>query len=246
MYDFSEKVVVVTGAAKGIGAVTAQRFVQEGASCVVFADLELEAAQAAAAQADPEGTHTLAVACNVADPASVKAAFDEIREKAGKVDILVNNAGITRDAMAHKMTTDQFDSVVKVNLNGAFYCCSEVLPCMEERGFGRIISLSSLASRGNVGQANYAASKAGIIGLTKTLSLESAAKGVTVNCIAPGMIFTDMIRHVPEKVQESMKNMVPMKRFGEPEEVASVIAFLASDQASYISGQCIYVTGGWF
>ncbi len=246
MYDFNGKTVVVTGAAQGIGLEIAKRFAEESAACVAILDLKQEALETAAAEIDPAGKMVFPAVCDVTDTESVRKVFDNITKKTGKIDILINNAGITRDAMAHKMTQDQFDMVVKVSLYGAFNCASQVLAGMKERGYGRIISLSSLASRGNVGQANYAAAKAGVIGLTKTMSLEAASRGVTVNCIAPGMIYTDMIRHVPEKVQESMKNMVPMKRFGEPREVANVAVFLASDEASYISGQCIYVTGGWF
>ena len=244
MYDFSGKIAVVTGAAQGLGAAMAQRFLQDGAEGVALLDLKQEALAATAARLDPVGKRTLAVLCNVAEPQSVEAAFARIGERFGRVDILINNAGITRDALAAKMTAAQFDPVVQVSLNGAFYCVQQVIGGMRERGWGRIISLSSLAARGNVGQANYAAAKAGIIGLTKTLAFELAQYNITVNCIAPGMINTDIIKTVPEKQMEVFLKNIPMHRVGEPEEVASLAAFLASDEAAYISGQCIKITGG--
>jgi NAD(P)-dependent dehydrogenase (short-subunit alcohol dehydrogenase family) len=188
----------------------------------------------------------MAVVCNVADSDSVAEAFKRVRQRFGRVDILVNNAGITRDALIHKMTNDQFDLVVKVSLYGTFYCIKQVVDGMRERGYGRIISMSSLASRGNVGQANYAAAKAGIVGLTKTLAMELGPKNVTVNCIAPSMINTDIIRTIPEKVLAGMTAAVPLRRVGEPEEVSALVAYLASDEGSYISGQCINITGGWW
>ena len=144
------------------------------------------------------------------------------------------------------MTYEQFDQAVKVSLYGTFYCIKQVIGGMREREYGRIISMSSIASRGNVGQANYAAAKAGIIGLTKTLAMESGPKNVTVNCLAPSMINTDIIKTIPENVLAGMTKAVPMRRVGEPEEVSSVVAFLASDEASYVSGQCLYVSGGWW
>ncbi len=244
MYDFSNKIVVITGAARGIGAAMAERFLRDGAEGVAMIDMDKDALEAKAKELDPDGTRTFADVCNVADYADVEACFAKIKERFGRVDILVNNAGITRDAMSWKMTPEQFDAVMKVSLYGAFNCSKQVIPDMKEAGFGRIISLSSLAHRGNIGQANYSAAKAGIIGMTKTLAMELSAKGITVNCIAPGMVYTDIIKTVPEKVQEAMKASVPMKRFGEAYEVANLAAFLASDEASYISGQCIKITGG--
>lgn len=245
MYNFEGRIAVVTGAAQGIGAAIAEKLLKEGADGVALVDMNAEILADTAKKLDPEGSRTMTVTCNVADEKSVAEAFKKIEARFGKIDILVNNAGVARDAMSWKMTEDQFDTVLKVSLYGAFYCAKQVINGMKDRGYGRIISMSSLANRGNVGQANYSAAKAGIVGLTKTLSMELAAKGITVNCIAPGMIYTDIIKHVPEKVQESMKAMIPMKRFGEPEEVASLAAFLASDEAAYISGQCINITGGW-
>lgn len=245
MYDFSNKVAVVTGAAQGLGAAIAKRFLADGIKGVALVDLNAEAVRDMAVKLDPEGQRTFAAACNVADEEAVQQVFEKIHQHFGHIDILVNNAGITRDAMSYKMTGEQFDAAVKVSLYGSFYCTRQVLNGMKERGYGRIVSLSSLAHRGNVGQVNYSAAKAGVIGMTKTLSLELAAKGITANAIAPGMINTDIIKTVPQNVQDSMKTAIPMRRFGEPEEVASLVAFLASDESSYISGQCINISGGW-
>lgn len=244
MYDYNGKVAVVTGAAQGIGACIAERFLREGAD-VVMLDLKEDVLVSKAAEIDPEREHTMVLPLDVADYDAVADAFRKITERYGKVDILVNNAGITRDAMAHKMTSEQFDMVLKVSLYGAFNCSRQVIAGMKERNYGRIISLSSLANRGNIGQLNYSSAKAAIVGFTKTLSMELAANGITVNCVAPGMIYTDIIKSVPDKVQEQMKAMVPAKRFGQPEEVANLVAFLASDEAAYISGQSINITGGW-
>lgn len=244
MYSFTGKFVAVTGAAQGLGAAMAQRFLQDDAEGVALLDVNREGLQAAAQRLDPAGTRTIAVVCNVADHRSVEEAFAQIGERFGRIDILINNAGITRDAMSHKMAAEQFDPVVQVSLNGAFYCAQQVLGKMREQGWGRIISLSSLAAGGNIGQANYSAAKAGIIGLTKTLALELAQHHITVNCIAPGLINTEIIRSVPEKQMEAFLRSIPMHRVGEPEEVASLAAFLASDEAAYITGQCVKITGG--
>lgn len=244
MFIFSDKVVVVTGAAQGLGAAMAQRFLHEGAEAVALLDANLETLSVTAAHLDPGGKRTLSLHCNVANHSSVKKAFTQIDSHFGRVDVLINNAGITRDALAGKMTAEQFDLVVDVSLNGAFYCARQVIAGMRARGWGRIISLSSMSSQGNVGQANYAAAKAGVVGLTKTLSDELAAKNITVNCIAPGLINTDIITTIPPKQMEALLHKIPMGRIGEPEEVAALAAFLASDEAAYITGQCIMINGG--
>jgi 3-oxoacyl-[acyl-carrier protein] reductase len=244
MYDFRGRIVAITGAAQGLGAAMAERFLKDGAEGVAMIDLKLDTLEDTAKRLDPDRLRTMAIACNVADSQSVVEAFKKINDRFGRVDILINNAGITRDAMAHKLTVEQFNSVVQVSLNGAFYCVQQVVGGMRERGWGRIISLSSLAYRGNIGQANYSAAKAGIIGLTKTLAFELGQKNITVNCIAPGMINTDIVKTVPEKVMAEFLKATPLHRLGEPDEVASLAAFLASDEAAYISGQCIKITGG--
>lgn len=244
MYDFNGKIVAVTGAAQGLGAAMVQRFLQEGAAGVALLDLNQEGLKATAARLDPAGTRTITVLCNVADHRSVEEAFSQISARFSRVDILINNAGITRDSMSHKMMVEQFDPVVQVSLNGAFYCVQQVIGGMRERGWGRVISLSSLAADGNIGQVNYSAAKAGVIGMTKTLALELASHNITVNCIAPGLINTDIIKSVPEKQMEVFLKNIPMHRVGEPEEVANLAVFLASDEAAYITGQCIKITGG--
>jgi NAD(P)-dependent dehydrogenase (short-subunit alcohol dehydrogenase family) len=246
MYNFSGKKAVVTGAAQGLGKSIALRLLEDGAEGVALLDLKADALEQAASALDPSGKRALPVPCNVADPESVAQAFRAVLERFGQVDILVCNAGITRDAMAHKMTNAQFDEVIKVSLYGTFYCVKQVIDGMRERCSGRIIAMSSIASRGNVGQANYAAAKAGIIGLTKTLSMELGPKNVTVNCVAPSMINTDIIKTIPEKILASMAASVPMRRIGEPREVADLVAYLASDEAGYINGQCINITGGYW
>lgn len=244
--EFESRIVVVTGAAKGLGRAIAERFFADGAEKVIMLDVAEDQVNAAAKEIDPEGTGTWAAACDVSDPACVESVFAEIQEKFGRIDILVNNAGITRDAMFHKMTNEQFDQVLKVSLYGTFYCSRQVVDGMRSRGWGRIINMSSLANRGNIGQANYATAKAGIVGLTSTMAMELGRSGITVNCLAPSLINTDMIKTVPEDLKQKMTKSVPVRRLGEPEEVASLVAYLAGEEAGYISGQCIKVTGGWW
>ena len=244
MYDFSKRIVAVTGAAQGLGFAMAERFLKDGALGVALLDVKEEVLKEAQNRLDPEGRRTCALLCDVADAQSVEQAFSQVFTRFGQVDILVNNAGITRDAFAAKMTLDQFDTVVQISLNGAFYCSKQVIGAMRERGWGRIISLSSMAAYGNIGQTNYSAAKAGIIGMTKTLAEELAPRNITVNCIAPGLIRTDIIKTIPEKQMEVFVNNIPAGRIGEPEEVANLTAFLASDEAAYISGQCIKISGG--
>jgi len=244
MYDFSEKIVAITGAAKGLGYATAERFLADGAKGVALLDIQEETLNEAQKNLDPTASRTLPVVCDVGKYESVEAAFAKVQDHFGKIDILVNNAGITKDAFAAKMTPEQFDITVQISLNGAFYCAKQVIGGMRERGWGRIVSLSSMAAEGNIGQSNYAAAKAGLIGWTKTLSDELANKGITVNTIAPGLINTDIIKTIPDAVMEKLINNIPAKRIGEPKEVADLIAFLASDQAAYISGQNIKISGG--
>lgn len=244
--DFENKIVVVTGAAKGLGREIAKRFFADGTEMTVLLDVDKDLVCAAAREIDPEGKRVLAKACDVSDPACVEIVFAELQKEFGRVDILVNNAGITSDALFHKMSNEQFDRVLKVSLYGTFYCSRQVVAGMRERGWGRIINMSSLANRGNVGQANYAAAKAGIIGLTKTMAMELGRNGITVNCLAPSLINTDIIKTVPEELKAKMVSSVPVRRIGEPEDVASVVVFLAREEAGYISGQCINITGGWW
>ena len=244
---FQGKVAIVTGGSRGIGYATAAGFQNEGATVVLCASRQETAEQAAKQlrQATPTA-QVEGIWPDLSSFSEVQSAFDAVAERYGRIDILVNNAGITRDAMSYKMTAGQFDAAVKVSLYGSFYCVQQVVNGMRERGYGRIVSMSSLASRGNVGQLNYASAKAGIIAMTQTLSMELGRYNITANCVAPGMINTDIIKTVPEKNMNAILSNIPMRRVGEPEEVASLVAFLASDEASYISGQCVRITGGWF
>ena len=244
MYDFSGRIIVVTGAAKGLGYAMAERFLADNAAGVALLDINARDLEDAKKRLDPKDERTLSVVCDVGNYKSVEVAFTKVHDNFKQVDVLINNAGITRDALAVKMTPEQFDLTVQVSLNGAFYCAKQVMAGMRERGWGRIISLSSMAAEGNFGQANYAAAKAGIIGMTRTLSDELVGNGVTVNCIQPGLINTDIIETIPDNVMEKLINHIPAKRIGQPKEVADLIAFLASEQSSYISGQSIKISGG--
>jgi NAD(P)-dependent dehydrogenase (short-subunit alcohol dehydrogenase family) len=241
---FSGKIAVVTGAAQGIGAAIAKRLYDDGADYVALLDLNAEKLAAAASAIDPEGKRVGAHVCNVSKPESVNEVFAQIGQRFGRIDILVNNAGITRDAMLHKMTDEQWLSVIDVNLNSMYYCCKAVVPGMRERKYGKIVNLASVSAFGNIGQTNYGASKGGVIGFTKCLAREVARSRVTVNCIAPSYINTDMLRAVPEQVMQKFLAAIPMERLGEPEELAAAAAFLCSDDSSFVTGECLVVSGG--
>ncbi|HSK69187.1 MAG TPA: 3-oxoacyl-ACP reductase FabG [Candidatus Limnocylindria bacterium] len=231
------KVAIVTGGAKGLGGEMAQLFAREGAK-VIAADMA-----PLTYEAENVEFHEL----NVADPAACEALCKYALEKYGKVDVLVNNAGITRDSMTRKMTDEQFDAVIAVNLKGVFNLTRHVGPAMQAAGGGSIISISSVVGVfGNIGQANYAAAKAGIIGMTKTWAKEFALKGgnVRVNCIAPGYTMTDILRTVPQDLLDKFASMTMLGRLGQPHEIASAALFLACDDSSYITGQVLQVDGG--
>ena len=240
------KVALVTGATYGIGMAIAEALGEAGAK-IAFNARHADKVAEAEKHYRELGFEAHGYVADVTDETVVAELIAKIEADFGTTpDILVNNAGITRDAMSYKMTAGQFDAAVKVSLYGSFYCVQQVVNGMRERGYGRIVSMSSLASRGNVGQLNYASAKAGIIAMTQTLSMELGRYNITANCVAPGMINTDIIKTVPEKNMNAILSNIPMRRVGEPEEVASLVAFLASDEASYISGQCVRITGGWF
>lgn len=236
------KVTIVTGAGRGLGKGIAEKLAEEGAK-VVVADISDDAITTAE-EIKSKGGEAVGFKVDISSPEEVKALFDFTLEKYGTLDVMVNNAGINRDAMLHKMTLDQWDLVLKVNLTGTFLCTQHAAQIMREKEKGAIINISSASWLGNIGQANYAASKAGVIGLTKTASRELAKKGITCNAICPGFIDTDMTRGVPEKVWDIMIGKIPMGRAGHPSDVANMVAFLASDEANYVTGEVINVGGG--
>ncbi|MFN7848744.1 MAG: beta-ketoacyl-ACP reductase, partial [Burkholderiales bacterium] len=231
-----QKVAVITGAAGGIGWATAQKFAREGA-IVVVVDLKPEAVDRAVRDLQAAGSQARGFALDVTQRPELDAMVMKIREVYGRIDILVNNAGITMDARLVKMTEEQFDKVINVNLKGVFHCTQAVVELMIAQGSGVILNASSVVGLyGNFGQTNYAASKFGVIGFAKTWARELGPKGIRVNAVCPGFIATPILDTIPEKVLEGMKERVPLRRLGTPEEIANVYAFLASDEASYING----------
>jgi 3-oxoacyl-[acyl-carrier protein] reductase/2-hydroxycyclohexanecarboxyl-CoA dehydrogenase len=237
------KIAIVTGSGRGLGKGIAQKLAQEGA-IVVISDMDAALTAATADEIIKAGGQAVPFVSNIADRKSVDELFAFVVGQYGKVDIVVNNAGINRDAMLHKMTIEQWDQVIAVNLTGTFHMTQNAANQMRDQEFGRIINIASASWLGNLGQANYAASKAGVVGLTKTAARELAKKNVTVNAICPGFIETDMTRGVPEKVWDIMVGKIPMGRAGQPTDVANLVAFLASDEAAYITAEVINVGGG--
>ena len=238
-----DRIALVTGAASGIGAATARRFAREGAT-VAINDAKPEGLDAVAGEIRAAGAKALVLPGDVTKKADCERIVQDVTRTFGRLDILINNAGINRDAMAAKMTEEQWDAVLSVNLKGTFLCAQAALPGMRERAWGRVVNTSSIGSLGNIGQANYAASKAGVIGLTKTLALEYARYGVTVNAIAPGPVMTAMLAGVPEAIRERIIAQVPVGRIASPDEIAGVHVFLASEDAAFITGQVIFADGG--
>ncbi len=238
------KVAIITGAASGIGLATAHVFAAEGAR-VVLADIDASRAEAASAAVAQAGGETLAVRVDVTDRESVDAMVAATIERFGRIDCLVNNAGITKDSRLVKMTEQQFDSVMSVNLKGVFHCTQAVVPTMLEQESGVILIASSVVGLyGNFGQTNYAATKAGVIGFAKTWGRELGPKGIRTVAVCPGFVATPILETIPPAVMQKMVDKVPMGRLGQPEEIARVYAFLASDDASYINGTIIEVSGG--
>ncbi|MDY5510013.1 3-oxoacyl-[acyl-carrier-protein] reductase [Dysosmobacter sp.] len=243
--DFTGKTAVVTGGSRGIGRAVCLELAKGGANVVLcYAGNEAAAAETVSA-CEALGAKALAVKCDVADGEQVKALMDEAVKAFGRIDILVNNAGITRDGLLMMMKEADFDAVISANLRGTFLCMKAVARTMMKQRYGRIVNLSSVVGlRGNAGQVNYAASKAGVIGMTKSLAKELASRGVTVNAVAPGFIDTDMTAAMPEAAKTATLASIPMQRLGTPEDIAKAVAFLASDGAAYITGQVIAVDGG--
>jgi len=237
------RVAMITGAGGGIGAATALRLARDGAT-VAIVDLDEAGIGVTAAAVRAAGGAALGLLGDVSQRASVDHVVARITEEYGRLDILVNNAGINRDAMAFKMTEEQWDAVLDVNLKGTFLCAQAVFPVMREQNGGCIVNTASIAAVGNIGQANYSASKAGVIGLTKTLALEGARYGIRVNCVAPGGTDTRMTAGIPEHIRERILGAIPLKRLARPEEIAAVHAFLVSDDASYVTGHVLFADGG--
>lgn len=239
-----DKVAIITGGANGIGKAAAEVFLSEGAK-VVIADYDVESGKQVESQFLEQGFDVTFLQVNVADLASVKTMVKQVLSKYSKIDILINNAGITRDAMLVKMTEEDFNRVLDVNLKGVFNCTQAVVPYMIEKGYGKIINTSSVSGvYGNVGQTNYAATKAAVVGMTKTWAKEFGRKGINVNAVAPGFTRTNMVEKMPEKVLNHMESIVSLQRLGEPKDIANAYLFLASDESSYITGHVLHVDGG--
>ncbi|RQS76998.1 3-oxoacyl-ACP reductase FabG [Burkholderia sp. Bp8963] len=239
-----DKVAVITGAAAGIGQATARKFASEGAT-VILCDRATEAVEQEASSLRSEGYKAAGYSLDVTDRAGIEALAADVVEKFGRIDILVNNAGITLDAKVTRMTEEQFDRVIDVNLKGVFNCTQAVIGAMLEQQSGVILNASSVVGiYGNFGQTNYAASKFGVVGFTKTWARELGPKGIRVNAVCPGFIETDILKTMPEKVLDGFRSNCWQRRLGAPKEIANVYAFLASDDASFVNGEAIEVSGG--
>jgi acetoacetyl-CoA reductase len=246
MAELSGKACLVTGASRGIGRAIALELGRRGASVAVGFASNSAAAEEVATEIAKSGGQAFAFGSDVQDSEAVGSAVATVVERLGKIDVLVNNAGITRDRTLAKMSVDEWDAVLQTNLSSVFHLTTRVMPLMVQAGYGRIVNISSVIGvHGNFGQANYAAAKAGIIGLTKAAALEVAKKGVTVNAIAPGFIETEMIAAMPDDVRARILEKIPMGRFGRPEEIAQAVAFLVT-QGDYITGQVITIDGGLY
>jgi 3-oxoacyl-[acyl-carrier protein] reductase len=247
MGETGAKVALVTGASRGIGRAVAEELARGGAT-VVLNFLEKHEQAAAALQAVREHSpQSMILQADVRNREQVRAMVAQIKERFGRIDVLVNNAGITRDGFFHKMPAEHWDAVLDTNLAGVFNVTREVMPVMRDQRSGRVINISSIvAFSGNLGQANYCSSKAAVVGLTRALALETAALGITVNAVAPGFMQTAMLEAVPPKVQKTILDHIPMRRFGSPGDVAGVVSFLVSPAGNYITGQVLHVNGGLY
>lgn len=244
MSSLSGRVAIVTGGAQGIGRAIAEVLAKHGAD-VAVADLDPGRAQDAVAAVQQLGRRAMAVKVNVADSGEAKSMADQVLKEWGRIDILVNNAGITRDGLLLRMREEDWNLVLQVNLTGTFNCTKAVLQPMTKQRYGRIVNIASIVGvMGNAGQANYAASKGAVIGFTKTVAREYASRNVTVNAVAPGFIDTAMTQGLSQEVKDTLYKQIPLGRLGQPADVAEAVRFLASDEASYITGQVLHVNGG--
>ena len=242
--ELEGKVALVTGSAQGIGRAIGLLFAQKGADIVV-SDINLEKAEETAREIETLGRRAMAVRANVAVLEEVEKMVQGMIDRFSRIDILVNNAGIARDKLLLRMTEEDWDLVLDINLKGTFHCTKAVIRYMSKQRSGKIVNIASVVGAiGNAGQANYSASKAGVIGFTKTIAREFAGRGINVNAIAPGYIVTPMTDILPEKAKEELKRMIPMERLGQPEDVAQAVLFLVSEASSYVTGQVIHVNGG--
>lgn len=242
----SDKVAIITGASRGIGRFIAVKLAAQGAKVVVSAR-NAEALESLTAEIKAQGGEALAVVADVAVETDANNLIEQAVATYGKLDILINNAGITRDGLLLRMKSDDWDAVLDTNLKGAFLCTRAAAKFMSKQRTGRIINISSVVGEmGNAGQANYCASKAGLLGLTKSVARELARRNVTVNAVTPGFIVTDMTENMTDKAREAMTEQIPLGRLGEAEDVANAVLFLASDQSSYITGQVLGVNGGMY
>jgi 3-oxoacyl-[acyl-carrier protein] reductase len=240
------KIAVVTGGAQGIGQSIATTLAQEG-SDIVVADLDANRCEETVARVQQLGRKAMAVSVNVGDWDQVKGMIDQVHKEWQRIDILVNNAGITRDGLLLRMKEEDWQSVLQVNLTGTFFCVKAVLPTMSRQRSGRIVNIASIVGAiGNIGQANYAASKAAVIGLTKTVAREYASRNITVNAVAPGFIDTAMTQDLSSETKEALLNQIPLKRLGQPSDIADAVSFLCSEKAGYITGHVLHVNGGMY